>query len=220
LEAAPGKLAVCSTVHFPDGDDQQQYTPSPYEDDFLQDADPVNFLISLYGGFSGHGSMVQPNAWLIPSAIIAGAGRWNEELTVDDDGEFFCRVILNSAGVVYTPGPLNYYRKYPGSESLSGGQSMRDLQSRLRAAISKKHQLLARTVSDEAKLAIYRQLYDVLLSSYPQYPDLWRQAQNELPPGRFLYRPVIGGRAVMKLAAVFGYRFARRLQYLIQSNKT
>ncbi len=94
----PNKIAVCSTVHFNDGEDHEQQLSSPHEDAFLLDDKPVHFLINLWGGYADHGSMVSSNAWLTPKHIIEKAGLWNEQLTLDDDGEFFCRALLNSEG--------------------------------------------------------------------------------------------------------------------------
>ena len=64
----------------------------------------------------GYGGMIQPNAWLTPRALIDKAGMWNEFRSPDDDGEFFCRVVLASAGIKFSDTGINYYRlpQWPG----------------------------------------------------------------------------------------------------------
>ncbi len=108
-------MAVCSTVHFKEGEDYQLSKPSEYEERFLYSTDdPVGFMINLWGGNDFNASMIQPNAWLTPIALIDQFGNWDEQITLDDDGEFFSRMALNSKGIIKTGG-LNYYRKYPVS---------------------------------------------------------------------------------------------------------
>lgn len=216
LQTKPGYIAVCSTVHFADGANHLDCKPSAYEDAFLMDADAVSFFINLLGGLSNKGSMIQPNAWLVPNHIINKAGLWNEKITVDDDGEFFCRIILNSKGVVNVNGVFNYYRKHSDEKSLSAQKTSKDLNSRLLSAISKKEHLLSKTNVKEAQFAIYRQLYDIALSAYPTFPQLYKLAISNLPPGKFNYRPSIGGKIINVIAYLMGYKFARKMQVLLK----
>jgi glycosyltransferase involved in cell wall biosynthesis len=97
LSQQAGKIAVCSTVHFFSNENPFVGSPSIYEDSFLYDTDdPIAFLINLYGGNDKGGSMIQTNAWLTPADVIKRAGYWSEIYSPDDDGEFFCRVLLAS----------------------------------------------------------------------------------------------------------------------------
>ena len=71
LKQSPSKVAVCSTVHFQDGQNHHLCLPSNYEQKFLFSSDdPADFLINLWGGYGRGGSMIQTNAWLIPKLII------------------------------------------------------------------------------------------------------------------------------------------------------
>ena len=46
------------------------------------------------------------------------AGPWDESLSLNDDGEYFCRALLTSAGMAYCPAGRSYYRSgLPGSLS-------------------------------------------------------------------------------------------------------
>lgn len=206
------KIAVCSTVHFNDGNDYTGYSPSAYEEGFLIDSDPVHFLINLWGGYSKHGSMVQPNAWLTPRHILDKAGWWDENLNLDDDGEYFCRVILASAGVIKTKG-YNYYRKYRTQISLSSLNGYQGKKSLLNSAISKKRNLLKHTSKPEAQQALYKMFMDIIVATYLVYPDIYLQAQTELPavkpPG---YNPSIGGPVATFLSNIFGWKLVRRFQ--------
>src|SRR5262249_33099886 len=52
------------------------------------DLGPEEFLIASWLG----GGMMPNFAWLTPRDVIKKAGPWNERLSLNDDGEFFCRV--------------------------------------------------------------------------------------------------------------------------------
>ncbi len=71
-----------------------------------RDCDPVTWLIL---NFRGRG-MMPPAAWLTPRAIVERAGSWDERLTLNDDGEFFCRALLASAGVRFCRDARTLYR--------------------------------------------------------------------------------------------------------------
>ena len=51
------------------------------------------------------------HCYLTPKEIIEKAGKWNEDLTNNDDAEFFSRVILASSGVKFISTCTAYYRK-------------------------------------------------------------------------------------------------------------
>lgn len=208
----PGKLAVCSTIHFHDEDELTWAMPSAYEDSFLIESSPNHFLINLWGGYSDRGSMIQPNAWLSPRTILEKAGWWNEQISLDDDGEYFCRVILASIGVKKTAG-YNYYRKYRALDSLSTARSHQAMKSILLSVTSKKNNLLKKDNQPEAEYAIYKLLMDVMVFCYGTYPDIYQLAVNELPehspPG---YLPSIGGPLAVLMSRLFGWKAVRRLQ--------
>ena len=61
-------------------------------------------LIGLYGGF------FPPHNFLMRRELINYCGYWNESLTVNDDGEFFFRIILNSEKMVFSDKTYVLYR--------------------------------------------------------------------------------------------------------------
>jgi len=206
LEQNPGKLAISSTVHFYNDSNYEKVLPSPHEESFLfNDNDPVHFLINLWGGYTKNGSMITIHSWLTPKDIIDKAGLWNEELTLDDDGEFFCRVILNSKGIIKSTG-YSYYRKYYSQQSLSSVKNINDLNSRIKAAILKKKFLLSINNSSEAQASIYKTLINIAADSFLSYPQIYKQAIFELPKVNLNYRPPIGGKISNLLSEIVGWK--------------
>jgi glycosyltransferase involved in cell wall biosynthesis len=214
LAGAPSKLSVCSTVHFDDGKSAAEFKPSPYEESFLCNTDdPVDFYIRLLGGYNFRASMVQTAAWLTHREIIKKAGLWNEDISLDDDGEFFTRVILASSGIIKSEGRV-YYRKYPlTSKNLSSQTNHKAMTSMVNSVFLKEKHLFSKTNTQAAKRAIFRQLIDVQIKCYQKEPALYKLVTTKLkgyPKWRFI--PQLGGKLINKLAVIFGWRFAVRLQ--------
>ena len=61
---------------------------------------------------------MQTATWLVSREIAEAAGSWDTRLLGDDDGEYFCRVLMASDGVRFVPEAKVFYRM-AGSSSLS-----------------------------------------------------------------------------------------------------
>lgn len=212
LQLHPGKIAVCSTVHFPDGKNPLDFRPSDYEEAFLIDSEPQWFLANLWGGYSDNASMIQPNAWLVPKTIVSRAGRWNEHLSLDDDGEFFCRVILASDGVVVARETFNYYRKRP-DRSLSTKKDLESLESAY-TSILLKHEHLKAMNNELSNKVIARSLITLLAQTYPRHRALSARIVATIKMlGGTDYRPALGGKLIESISRVTGWKAARKIQY-------
>jgi glycosyltransferase involved in cell wall biosynthesis len=217
LEQNPGKVAICSTVHFYTGTSHQNSRPSLYEESFLfSDDDPIHFLINLLGGYSKNGAMISIHSWLTPKNIIDKAGLWNEELSIDDDGEFFSRVLLRSKGVIKSGG-LSFYRKYTSTTNLSASKNIIGAISRVKAATLKKDQLLTINNSIEAQMAIYKSFINIAADYYLLYPLIYKEAISALPNIKFTFKPSSGGNISNKLASILGWRLVKRLKKMFKS---
>ncbi len=218
LRCTTDKLGVCSTIHFNEKEDPFALEPSTYEEKFIYTTDDVvDFTIRLWGGYNFEASMIQTNAWLVPRSLIIRHGNWKEYLSLDDDGEFFGRLLLNSKGIIKTGGK-NYYRKYLNSSSLSAKKSHSAMKSALDSILLKKEHLFSKSDSVNAKMAIFKQLKELEVRCYPFYMDLQRIVEkelNELP--KFEYKVGLGGRFVNNVADIFGWKAARRIQSIIRS---
>jgi glycosyltransferase involved in cell wall biosynthesis len=215
LEKYPDYLAVCDTAYFDDG--TNPYETTPVGDWYATGTDdPIDFLIKLYGGYligDGFGGMIQPNAWLTPRTIIDKAGPWNEMRCPDDDGEFFCRVILASKGIRYAPHAVNYYRKFSHRQSLSGQRSPIALRNILNATHLKETHLLSVTKDPRASLAMSRLYWENAFSFYPADKALSMEALRRaraLAPG-IKFKPFDAGLKSV-LAHLIGWKAVRYLQ--------
>lgn len=75
--------------------------------------------------------IVQSSIWLVHRSLLARVGGWNEQLTLNDDGEYFFRVVGQSSGVYFCSQGAVFYRNTP--QSLSKQVSQKAIESQLLA---------------------------------------------------------------------------------------
>ena len=211
----PGKVAVCSTVHFFSDQNPYEGFPSSYEDSFLYETDdPIEFLINLYGGNNNGGSMIQTNALLTPASVIKKAGYWSEFYSPDDDGEFFCRVLLSSNGIIYVKKCYNYYRKHQDGNSLASSKTKEALHGKFKSFLLKKENLLNAANNIKTKKALAHSAMELAVMAYPTDKKLTSEILKNIKNlGGTDYVPVLGGAGIELIKRVFGWKLARKLQY-------
>ena len=210
------KLAICSTIHFLDGTDPTQgscYDGLPF---YLDSDDVLNWLIRLWGG-EGERGMVQPAAWLVPRAVSDSVGPWNTNLSLDDDGEYFARVILASSGIRRSESALTYYRKYDQGSSLSRTNSQKGIWSGLKALNLKSGYLLGKTQDLRAKKAIAALYMDWAMTAYPLCPEVTHLALEKIETLAVPVEiPIFGGWRMQIMQQVLGWKKARWLSWKMQ----
>lgn len=176
------------------------------------DMTPVEWLVCAW---EEHW-MMHPAAWLVPRQIADQAGPWNENLSLDDDGEYFCRIVLASQGVKFCWGAKTYYRSGI-SGSLSGAKSDNAWRSAFRSLDIRTTNLLAREDSPRTRCvcatAFQRFIYEV----YPDASALLKQAEDKvLQYGGSNLKPT-GGPAFQILSTLLGWERAKQIQKLMYS---
>ncbi len=121
---------------------------------------------------------MQTATWLVSRELAEAAGPWDTRLLGDDDGEFFCRVLLASNGTRFVKESKVYYRE-AGASSLSYiGNSNRKLEAQW---ISMKlHIGYLRSLQDDARAraACVTYLQNWMVFFYPERLDLFREAEE------------------------------------------
>jgi len=157
---------------------------------------------------------MQTATWLVSRELTAAAGAWNTELLVDDDGEYFCRVLLESEGVKFVPEARVYYRA-AGSGSLSyigRCNDKRDSQWKsMELHLSYLRTLEKSPRADEACIAYLRTWLPFF---YPDRLDLVRKAEAEARSlGAELGMPKLSWKYAW-IEALFGAKLAKRASVL------
>jgi len=73
-----------------------------------EDLSPVDWLLRKLGC----NLYMQTATWLVSRELTVAAGPWDTRLMGDDDGEYFCRILLASDGVRFVSGSRVYYRSF------------------------------------------------------------------------------------------------------------
>jgi glycosyltransferase involved in cell wall biosynthesis len=74
-----------------------------------QNLSPIEWLLRKMG----ENLHIQTATWLTSRELTAAAGPWDTRLISDDDGEYFCRVLLASEGTRFVPEARVFYRVVP-----------------------------------------------------------------------------------------------------------
>ena len=120
---------------------------------------------------------MQTATWLVSRALTDAAGPWDPCLRIDDDGEYFCRVLLCCDCVKFVPGSRVFYRDV-GPTSLSyirrSGEKLDDQFRSIRLHIA-----YLRGLDDggDTRAACVRYLQTWCPEFYPERPDLLEQAE-------------------------------------------
>jgi glycosyltransferase involved in cell wall biosynthesis len=155
---------------------------------------------------------MQTASWLPSRELTEAAGPWDTRLLGDDDGEYFCRVLLASAGTRFVSQARTYYR-VAGASSLSYiGNSRKKLEAQFLS--SRLHIEYIRSLSDDirTRLACTAYLQRYLLCYYPEMPELVA-ASNELAAelGTRLSTPCMSWKYEW-IRKAFGWEAAKRTQ--------
>ncbi len=211
-------LSVCPVIHFrTDCTDLNQLQPDEKELVYYKETnDPFELLLAVYGIGPGQVGMIPVHSWLTPVNLILKAGKWNENLTVNDDGEFFCRVVLASKAIRVSNGVFCYYRKYNGTsvQSMSGNRDLKSLTSQYNSLILLKHHLEKFRNDDRINIVTSKNLLILLILTYPKYKTLTKKITADIKKlGNISYSPVMGGHAIEFIKNIFGWKIARLIQY-------
>lgn len=155
---------------------------------------------------------MQTGTWLVTRELTEAAGPWNTNLLVDDDGEYFCRVLLKSDGVKFVPEAKIYYRMSGGSRLSYIGRSDRKLDAQLLSMRMHIAYLRSLEESPRVREACLRYLRTWLPHFYPNRPELvevLRGMAEEL--GGKLDAPILPFKYEV-LRRLFGWHVAKQAQ--------
>ncbi|WP_343523807.1 glycosyltransferase [Pedobacter sp.] len=215
ISTSPEKISFSNAVHFFEGSDPLTFSPSKADIDLFTSAkEPSDFLLNLYGR-TGSGGFVPVHAWLTPRALLDKAGYWDESLSFDDDGEYFCRVVLASEEVVFVQHTNAYYRKYKSNKSLSAQNTLKALQSAYKALELKENHFRGYKEKDFYAKTFAASYYKLGIQCYPKYKTLSSQCIERaqyLDKNYKQNRQYIGGKISNYIANNMSWKFVRHLQ--------
>jgi glycosyltransferase involved in cell wall biosynthesis len=156
------------------------------------------------------GGMMQPAAWLAPRALLDRAGPWNESLSLNDDGEYFARVMLAAERIVFCQAAKTYYRSNIAG-SLGSRKDHAALDSLYRSIDLTLAALLATDPSPRTRAAAAHAWKWIAFELYPGAPELSRLAERNSRRLGGSHRAFPAGGRFQLAARLLGWRLAKRL---------
>ncbi len=121
---------------------------------------------------------MQTATWLVSRELTEEAGPWDVRLLGDDDGEYFCRVLLASEGVRFIHDAKVYYRAFRFDSLSYIGRFPEKIEAHWLSM--QLHIEYLRSMDDNpvTRAACLQYLRDSLIYFYPEKPHIVRQASQ------------------------------------------
>jgi len=162
---------------------------------------------------------MQTATWLPSRELTEAAGPWNTSLLSDDDGEYFCRVLLASECTRFVPGTGVLYRMSPTSRLSHIGGSDRKKSAMMNSMRLHIQYLRSLEESERVRKACLTYLGNWSEYFYPERPDMFAELQALATQlGGYLEPPVLR-RKYAWLKPVFGWKSARWAQRVLPERK-
>lgn len=180
--------------------------------DLWQDLSPVDFLVIKIA----KNTFIHPNAWLVSRELTQAAGPWDPTMYVDDDGDYFTRVLMASERVVFVADARVYCRSSgPGSLSYIG-TSPKKIEAQWRSLQLHIERLRSLEESERVRRASLQLLQDWYPYFYPEWPNIMAEVQTlAVDLGGELSIPHLPWK-YRWIKAVLGWSAAKRARLLLR----
>lgn len=159
--------------------------------------------------------MAQPGTWLTPRKLIEKAGPWNETLSLNDDGEFFSRVILSAEKIIHIAESKVYYRSQL-SDSLSQCRSKKAIKSELNSYKLYAKHCLIHTQSIALRKALASNFLNFSYQYHSSFNELVLEAKNEFQSLNIGKMWPVGPRRFKCIAYIIGFENTLKLKQLLR----
>lgn len=170
----------------------------------------INWLLRAWN----HQEMMADSSWLTHRNLIDRAGPWDETLIINQDGEFFSRVLVNANEVLYDRNSKIYYRK-PEFSNVSQSNSEKALKSLLNSYQAYEKNVLKVENSARIRRALKKVYQKFIYDVFPKYPHLISKAEELINDLNIPEKTYIGGPKFQQMSRIFGFKNALRLKRLI-----
>jgi glycosyltransferase involved in cell wall biosynthesis len=151
---------------------QEQLSAKPNEPTYINADGPLK-LLDIFGR---HSIWFPPHVYLASKTLIEEAGYWNEDLKMNQDGEFFARVLLSSSKIIFVPTAEVYYRRHTG-----GNTSSWNKEEKIKSAIY-SWKLIDSAIANKLGIsnhAYVKQARNLIFSNIKdKFPDIVKEQQD------------------------------------------
>jgi len=182
---------------------------------FWRDLSPVEWLLIKMN----ENLHMQNATWLVSRELAEAAGPWDERLRYDQDGEYFARVVVASAGTRFVPEGRVFYRASNSNRISYIGNSDKKKHSLLLSMALQIQYIRSLEDSERVRKACLNYLQTWYDNFYPDRPQLMAlvqslaaelQGQMEIPRLRWKYE---------WMKSLFGWKAATWAQRTVPETK-
>lgn len=203
-------ISNCPWAHFVSDPSEAIWHPQIID----KDIKPIDWLTMSWNGCG----MSQTACWLAPKRLLDFAGIWNENLihNPNDDGEYFCRVLLKANQIVFSPESMVYYRK-PVCSNVSSVSSEVQAQSLLDSYILCEEHILSVELSVRTIQAVAQNYYRFIYSFCQKFPMQCERAWQRLHSLNSPSAKPLGPRNFQWLMSFLGFKNALRMRTFLST---
>jgi glycosyltransferase involved in cell wall biosynthesis len=176
---------------------------------------PVEWLIHKMA----EGPHMQTATWLTSRELSQAAGPWDIRQLSDDDGEYYCRVLLATESIRFVPEAKVFYRMTPTSRLSYVGNSDKKKNALLASIKLYIGYLRSMEESERVRKACLKYLHAKSIHFCPERPDIIAELQGlaaelggHLEPPRLRWK-------FAWMQPVFGLKFAKQAQMVLPQLK-
>jgi glycosyltransferase involved in cell wall biosynthesis len=163
---------------------------------------PITWLTDSWMGKG----MSANSCWLTPRHLIEKAGPWDEGLRINQDGEFFCRVLLQAQSIKFSTVGGVYYRSGIQSSITQANSQSRTKAESLLLSYKSYERVLAVHDNKTIRKALGNNYINFIYKFYSYYPDLAKQAEVLFLRLGFKKMWSNGGKNFKILAKIIGFK--------------
>jgi len=181
-----------------------------------QDLSPVEWLLRKMS----ENCHMQNATWLVSRELAEAAGPWDTHLHYDQDGEYYCRVLLASEGTRFVPQARIFYRTSTSGRISYIGNSDVKRNSLFRSMKLHIQYLRSLEESERVRRACLKYLQNWSYWFYPDRPDIMAELRNlagEL--GGSLEAPHLLWKYTL-IKSIFGWQVAKTIQNTLPELKS
>ena len=175
---------------------------------YKKDFSPENYFETKLSFFAED---ITTGAWLVPSKLVKSTHGWDSRAGLNDDGEYFMRIILNSKGIIFCKEAIFYFRR-DVPNSLSKQFNSKEVYIKWFFSYqSYAANFLKKFESPTAKKLAWKALSVYYISSYPLYPDLLKQCKAQMKELGYDKPFATGGKGFLIASKYVGVENALRI---------
>jgi glycosyltransferase involved in cell wall biosynthesis len=179
-----------------------------------QDLFPVEWLLRR---FSEKIWMIN-SSWLMSRRLLELVGPWDERLSMDDDGEYFCRSVAKSEKIKFVPESKSYYRN-TSMGSLSQNKSSKALESQILSTILSISHLMALEDSERTRSACLKFLQRRLHYIYPENYAMLEKVTKVAQELGGVLSPPDESLSFFFIRQLFGWKIAKRVKSIASNTE-